>query len=108
MKIFKKVQLKIVIFTSVVNRYVLHGRVFVMGSFFNFSIYFLTLSAEEFLAPWSSAEEIPLFRIDFLMAGSSMTSFPISRGCSFIYWKICKVRRLSKDISPLQIKMSGV
>ena len=30
MNIVKKVQLNIVIFTSVVNRYVLHGRVFVM------------------------------------------------------------------------------
>ena len=30
MKIVKKVQLKIVIVTSVVNPYILHGRVFVM------------------------------------------------------------------------------
>ena len=32
MKIVKKFQLKIVIFTAVKNRCMLHGRVFVMGS----------------------------------------------------------------------------
>ena len=33
MKIVKKIQLKNVIFTAVKNRCILHGRVFVMGSF---------------------------------------------------------------------------
>ena len=32
MKIIKKIQLKIVIFTAVKNRCILHGRVFVMSS----------------------------------------------------------------------------
>ena len=31
MKIVKKIQLKIVILTAMKNRYILHGRVFVMG-----------------------------------------------------------------------------